>query len=139
MNYPIASPLYIMPNGTLLCCKRACGVLVPLAANGAYGGPNCDGKTFITFNLFASPVCGIPIARVLRGDLEGLVGRDELAELNPSSGSMRLRIKVSNHSPAYPFRELTHAESGTATSKYHQRSSIRMKPCILYLRSTHLR
>ena len=85
-----------------LCCERICGVLVPLAASGTHDSPNGNGKTLVTFNLVGSTTCGIPIARVLRGDLVGLIGRDDLAELNPNWGSMRLRIEVSNHSPVSP-------------------------------------
>lgn len=106
-----------------LCCERICGALVPLAASSTYDNPNGNGKTLVTFNLVDSTACGIPIARVLRGDLGGLVGCDELAELNPNCGSMRLRIEVSNHSPVYPSRELTHAESGLATKRSRPRSA----------------
>jgi len=122
MDYPTAPQLYIMPNGAS-CCESACGMLVPLGANGTYGSPNGDGESLVTFNLVSSPVCGIPIARVLRGDLEGLLRRDELAKLNPSSGSMRLRIKVSNCSPVCPSRELIRTESGPATKISLQRSA----------------
>jgi len=76
------------------CCGCGCGVLVPLEVGGISGGLNYYGNAPVTFNLAASPVCGIPIARVLRGDIEGLIGRYELAGLNPDSGSIRLRIKV---------------------------------------------
>ena len=112
-----------MAGGVVQCCESVCGVLVPLAANGTYGYPNGGGKTLVTFNLIASPVCGIPMARVLRGDLDGLVGRDELAELNPGAGSMRLRIKVSSYSPVSPSRELTHVESGPVTKTSRPKSA----------------
>jgi len=102
------------------CCGCGCGVLVPLEVGGIGGG---YGKSLVTFNLAASPVCGIPIARVLRGDIEGLIGRDELAGLNPSCGSIRLRIKVSNHSPVCSDHELTHPESGPATKNVLPRSA----------------
>ena len=119
-----ASPYCVILNGGgVLCCESVCGILVPLATNNTYGSPNGDGRSLVTFNLVASPVCGIPIARVLRGDLEGLVGRDDLAELNPSSGSMRLRIEVSNHYPACPSRELTHSKSCPAIEKSRPRSA----------------
>lgn len=121
MDYPTASSLYIMPNAAS-CCESVCGILIPLGTNGTYGGPNGDGESLVTFNLVASPVCGIPIARVLRGDLEGLLRRDELARLNPSSGSMRLRIRVSNRFPVCTPRELTRTKSGPVTKKSLQRS-----------------
>ena len=103
------------------CCINFCGILITSAIDGVYG-PIDNGKTFVTFNLVGSSMCGIPIARILQGDLEGLVGRDQLAKLNPSSGSMCLWIEVSYHSPICPFRELTRAESGLATKMYRPRS-----------------
>ncbi|KAF9650885.1 hypothetical protein BDM02DRAFT_3185040 [Thelephora ganbajun] len=78
--------------GVPTCCQRSCGRLIPLVVNGTYNDPTGEGKTFITFNLATSQCCGIPVTRVLRGDLDGLIGRDNLARLNPSSGSMRLHI-----------------------------------------------
>lgn len=95
-----------------LCCGGACGVLVPLLTNGIYADPTGDGKTLISFNLTTSPLCGIPIARVLLGNLEGLGRREELAELNPSVGSVRLLIKVGNHSLVSSSRKLTYVPSG---------------------------
>ena len=77
------------------CCELACGTFVPLIANGNYNDPN-GGKTYIKFGMTASPWCGISVAGVLRGNLEGLEGRDDLAGLNPNSGSVRLRIEVNN-------------------------------------------
>lgn len=78
------------------CCTNCCGNVVPFVANGNYNNPNDGGKTRIDFNLANSATCGIPFARVLRGDLEGLFHRDDLARLNPSADSMRLRIEVSD-------------------------------------------
>ena len=102
----------------VFCCNGACGILVPLPVLGTYADPTGDGKSFINFNLATSPLCGIPIAKVLQGNLEGLEGRDELARLNPSASSMRLRIHVSSHSLVNPFRELTRVQSGPATTKF---------------------
>ena len=97
------------------CCHYACGICVPLQPYYIYSDPTGDGKSFINFNLAISPLCGIPIARVLQGNLEGLEGRDELARLNPGSSSMRLWIRVSGHSPVSPSRELTCVQNGPAT------------------------
>lgn len=92
-------PYIVMNTNVSLCCNSYCGVLLPFVANGSYNNPRGGGKTLVTFRLAGFPTCGIPVARVLRGDLEGLNERDALAELNPNSGSMRLRIEVSNPSP----------------------------------------
>ena len=99
---PVSQPVVVTNADVSPCCEGYCGTLVPLVANGSYNAPGGDGKTHISFNLSASPVCGISVARVLRGDLNGLVGRDDLAMLNPRAGSMRLRIEVSNPSPLRP-------------------------------------
>ena len=88
----------MIDKGTPSCCSNSCGRLVPLVTKGNYSGPTGDGKTHITFNLSGSAWCGISVARVLRGDVEGLAGRDDLAGLNRRSNSMRLRIEVSNPS-----------------------------------------
>jgi len=53
-----------------------------------------EGRSSVDFRVTGS-CCGIPIARVLRGQLEGLFERDDLAMLNPKSRSMRLEIQVS--------------------------------------------
>ena len=88
----------MIDKGTPSCCSNSCGRLVPLVTKGNYIDPTGDGKTHITFNLSGSVWCGISVARVLRGDVEGLAGRDDLAGLNRRSNSMRLRIEVSNPS-----------------------------------------
>ena len=83
------------------CCRNDCGVLVPFVANGTYTG---GGKKIIPFKLYGSTSCGIPIARVLQGNLEGLVERDDMAELNPPVNSIRLKIEVSRpprHHPSH--------------------------------------
>lgn len=96
-------PHYIVINMNLpSCCGSYCGVLFPLNANGAYNNPRDGGKTLVTFRLTGSSTCGIPVAKVLRGDLEGLIERDALAELNPKANSIRLRIEVGSLSPARP-------------------------------------
>ena len=78
-----------------------------MAANGNYSDPYGEGKTYIMFNKTASPWCGISVAGVLCGNLDGLEGRDDLAGLNPKSGSMRLRIEVSNPSLVMSCRTIT--------------------------------
>ena len=124
MTNPFPFPLHVTVNGGgIPCCASACGVLVPLSVNGIYQDPNGDGKSLVHFNLLDSPLCGIPVARVLRGDLEGLMGRDELAGLNPSAGSMRLRVEVSNPSPVSHSHKPTRFESGPATKGYRPRSA----------------
>lgn len=81
------------------CCEKSCGKTVPLVIYGRYtrGGDIC-----IRFSMHNSPSCGIPIERVLRRKLEGLDGRDDLVELTPDAGSMRLQIEVGNSSPVIP-------------------------------------
>lgn len=78
------------------CCDNHCGMLVPFAANGNYNDPNGGGRNVVHFNRANSATCGIPFKRILRGDLEGLVERDDLAELNPNADSIRLKIEVSD-------------------------------------------
>lgn len=124
MANPFPFPLHVMVNGGgTPCCASACGALVPLSVNGIYYDPNGDGKSLVHFNLLDSPFCGIPVARVLRGDLEGLMERDELAGLNPSAGSMRLRVEVSNPSPISHSHKPTRFESGPATKESPPRSA----------------
>lgn len=109
--------------GTPWCCESyACGIFVPLVANGNYNGPNGEERTHIRFNITASPFCGIPVAKVLRGDLDGLEGRDDLAELNRNAGSMRLRIEVGNLSPVRSSHKLTCVKSGPVTKSITPRS-----------------
>lgn len=103
-------------------CPYSCGITVPLVVNGSYNDPNGDGINYVTFKLSSSPSCGIPVANVLRGDLEGLVRRDELIVLNPRASSMRLRIEVSNPSSFRPSHRLTYVKSGLATRSLHPRS-----------------
>lgn len=97
---PATIPFDIMSLPT--CCGNSCGMLFPLVSNGSYLDPRGEGKTFVAFKLAGSPLCGIPVAKVLRGDLEGLIERDELAKLNPNAGSIRLRIEVGSLSPVRP-------------------------------------
>ena len=104
------------------CCPNCCGVLIPFTANGTHTG---DGKKIVKFNVTGSTTCGIPVSRVLRGDLEGLIERDEMAELNPPVNSVRLKIEVS--SPSYhpsppPPPPLTCVGSCLATSNLRERS-----------------
>ena len=70
----------------------------------------------ISFSLENSTARGIPVADVLRGNLEGLVGRDDLAGLNPNADSVRLKIEVSNSSFARSSHELTCVGSCPATN-----------------------
>ena len=93
----------MIDTGTPSCCINSCGSLVPLVNNGNYDSAIDGGKAYVNFNLSGSSCCGIPVASVLRGDLDGLEGRDELARLNPRSDSIRLRIEVSSPSPVGPF------------------------------------
>ena len=102
-------------SGIPSCCGNSCGTCIPLIANGSYKDPSGVGKTHISFNLSTSQECGISVARVLRGDLSDLVGRDDLAMLNPKLHSVRLRIEVSNPSPAGLSDKLTRVDSGQAT------------------------
>ncbi|KAF9792931.1 hypothetical protein BJ322DRAFT_87431 [Thelephora terrestris] len=95
MAYHQETLCYVTDPNVHICCERGnCGVLVPFAVNGTYNG---DGKKIIRFNLDNSRTCGIPFSRVLRGDLEGLVERDELAKLNPPANSMRLKLDLSGY------------------------------------------
>jgi len=99
---PTSQPTIVINAGVPPCCKNSCGRSVPLIASGSYNDPLGDGKTLITFNLSGSPRCGISVARVLHGDLEGLGNRDDFVTLNRRSGSMRLRIEVGYPSPPDP-------------------------------------
>lgn len=101
------------------CCEKHCGSLVPLVINGNYNSP---GKTLVYFQLSGSPSCGIPVSQVLRGELEGLIGRDDTIILNPESQSIRLRIAVSNSSPVRPSHRLICVESCRATKNFSPRS-----------------
>ena len=122
MTYPVEFFLSEMVDAPVsFCCQNSCGLLVPLVANGSYNGPSGDGKTRIYFNLSNSPFCGISVARVLRGDLDSLAERDDLAILNPKSGSMRLRIGVSNLSFVNTSHQLTCVDSGRATKNSCER------------------
>jgi len=97
------SPNYVIINtGPPPCCGNNCGTLLPFIADGTYNNPNGGVKAFVTFRLAGSPLCGIPVVKVLRGDLEGLIGREELAVLNPRSHSICLRIAVSDPCPVRP-------------------------------------
>ena len=99
---------------TPICCRRQCGPLIPLAVNGNYRG---DGKTFVFFNLTGSQTCGIRVVDVLRGNLEGLIGRDDAVELNPNADSMRLRIEVSNPPTLKPSPKLICVGSSMTTCR----------------------
>jgi hypothetical protein len=99
----------MMANSNVSCCSGDCGLLVPLVPNGG-------GKTTIRFDLDSSTTCGIPVSNVLRGKLEGLIGRDDLAELNPNTDSVRFKIEVRNISTTMSFYGLTHADSCLATN-----------------------
>lgn len=77
------------------CCINQCGILLPLLVNGAYRG---DGRTIVEFNVATSLTCGIPVIDVLQGNLQGLMGRDDIIELNPNADSMRLKMEVSSPS-----------------------------------------
>ena len=106
-----------------MCCGKPCALIVPFVANGSYDDPNGDGRTQVRFGLSGSPFCGISVARVLRGDLDGLEDRDDLAVLNPRSGSMRLRIEVSNLSLVNTFQKLTYVNSWRVTNHLCARSA----------------
>ena len=71
-------------------------MLVPFVVNGNYNDPCGGGRNVVHFNRENSAACGISFKRVLRGDLEGLVKRDDLAELNPNADSIRLKLEVSD-------------------------------------------
>lgn len=79
------------------CCTRYCGLLVPVLVGGTYRN---GGKNVMQFNLATSQgeQCGIPVINVIQGNLEGLVGRDDLAELNLNADSIRLKIEVGSPS-----------------------------------------
>jgi hypothetical protein len=96
------------------CCGQRCGILIPLAVNGAFGGP--EGMSNIPFNLENSTTCGIRVKDVLNGNLEGLSGRDDYVQLNPNAESIRLRIDVSNLPPSDPLTKLTRVGSCLATN-----------------------
>jgi hypothetical protein len=108
--------------GVAGCCENYCGTLVPFATKATYKDSHGHGKSYVSFNLAASPWCGIPVARVLTGDLVGLLDRDKLSELNPNSRSMRLRIEVGDPFPIRPSHELTY-DSGRATKNLNPRSA----------------
>ena len=124
-NHPVASDLQlaiVINPATPVCCGKACGTYVPLVVNGIYHDPN-GGINHITFNLSTSPSCGIPVARVFGGNLEGLIGRDDIVVLNPKSNSIRLRIEVSHPSLVGPSHRLTCAKSCRATRCFSPRSA----------------
>ena len=55
--------------------------------------------TYVSFQLATSLRCGIRVSKVLDGNLEGLIGRDDRVVLNPGgANSMRLRIEVGDPS-----------------------------------------
>jgi hypothetical protein len=120
---PTFQSTVVISMGTPPCCGNFCGTSVPLAINGSYNDLNGDGKSHVSFKLLASKWCGIPIAMVLCGNFTGLIGRDELAGLNPNSGSVRLRIDVSNPSSVRSSHKLTYVESGRATKDLSARSA----------------
>lgn len=122
-QYQPAFQSTVVIGGAPLCCKMCCGTFVPLAVNGNYSDPNGDGKSYVGFNRTTSPWCGIPVASVLSGDLTGLIDRDNLARLNPNSGSIRLRMEVGDPSPARASHKLTHVNSGRATKDLSLRSA----------------
>ena len=82
------------------CCTRYCGDLVPVPPSSNYRSR--DGRDIIPFNLVTGrdepAKCGIPVTNVIQGNLEGLVGRDDLAGLNPNADSIRFKIEVGNPS-----------------------------------------
>ena len=117
--------------GVLPCCEYSCGRPVPLIVNGNYNDPIGDGKTHIAFNVTNSPWCGISVAKVLRGDLEGLMQRDELAILNPRSKSMRLKIDVSIPPSSGLSQRLICVKSGPATMSLRPRlARVQLTTCI---------
>lgn len=121
---PFPFPLHVMAGTSdPPCCYNTCGPVVPLSTHGIYHDPNGNGKSLVFFNLIDSALCGIPVARVLRGDIEGLEGRNELVELDPSSGSIRLPIEVSHPFPASSSHKLTCIGSGPATEESRLRSA----------------
>jgi len=120
MDYPTMLPLHIINAPVPTCCGSFCGTLIPLVLNGSYNAPSGEGRSQVDFNVSGSPCCGISIARVLRGDLEGLVERDDLALLNPRSSSMRLEIQVGNPSPARS-QKLTYIESGRVMKALYEK------------------
>ena len=87
------------------CCGNRCGPVLQFLTNGTYRG---DGKVTVLFNRVGSKTCGIPVADVLRGTLEGLIGRDDVVELNANAESMRLKMEVSDLPPP---RVLSQADS----------------------------
>lgn len=101
IQYDDVQPDIVMDTATPACCERACGAFIPLVVNGNYNDPN-GGRNYIGLALSASPECGIPVSRVLNGNLEGLIGRDDVVVLNPKSNSIRLRIEVSRPSLSGP-------------------------------------
>jgi len=120
---PAPQPTIAINTGVPSCCEYRCGRLVPLSPDESYNDPLGDGKNLVTFNVAISPWCGIPVARVLLGDLEGLVNCDDFVTLNPRSSSVRLRIKVRHPSTAWYYHELTLVESGQVTRSIWPRSA----------------
>ena len=108
-----------MDTSVPACCENHCGLPVPLLANGSYNG---HGRTRVDFKVSGSPRCGIQVSKVLRRDLEGLIGRDDIIVLNPESNSVRLKVEVSNPSPVR-HSWLICVKSGRATKYFAQRSA----------------
>ena len=98
----VFQPAVLTNTGIPPCCENGCGRPIPLIVNGNYQDPNGEGRTYIRFNMSTTPGCGIPVARVLESNLDGLHERDDRVELNPNSGSMRLKIEVSDLPPSGP-------------------------------------
>ena len=88
-------------------------MLIPLTANGAYGGP--DGMSNVFFDVAGSATCGIRVSDVNDSNLEGLMFRDDPLQLNPNAESMRLKIEVGTPSTSCSSRKLICVRSWLVT------------------------